>query len=86
MNRKHRKLRSTAKIDLDEILPEYDFSYAQPNKYAARFTSPGRASESKATLQDNDLLDVEAIFTLGFNGEEARRTFIAEMGNLTGLQ
>jgi hypothetical protein len=26
-------------IDKDEILPEYDFSHARPNKYAARYAA-----------------------------------------------
>lgn len=32
--------RETHRVDVDEILPEYDFSHARPNKYASRY-SPG---------------------------------------------
>jgi hypothetical protein len=28
-----------AQVEADEILPEYDFSRARPNKYASRFTA-----------------------------------------------
>jgi hypothetical protein len=27
------------RIEKDEILPEYDFSHARPNKYAARYAA-----------------------------------------------
>jgi hypothetical protein len=86
MNKGRRKVQARAQVDLDEILPEYDFSYAQPNKYATRYTSHGKASEPKVNLQHNDSLDAEAIFTLGFSDEKARRAFIAEMDNVTSVR
>jgi hypothetical protein len=35
------KDRETARIDVDEILPEYDFSGALLNKYASRYAAGG---------------------------------------------
>ena len=32
---------AAAKVDGEEILPEYDFSRAMPNKFAARFAAGG---------------------------------------------
>lgn len=86
MNKQRRKVRSTTKVDLDEILPEYNFSRARPNNYAPRYASHGKASEPTTKVQENDPIDAEAIFTLGFNDEKARQAFSDEMGNLTGLQ
>jgi len=83
MNKERRKARSIAQVDLDEILPEYNFSRARPNEYAARYASPGKAPEFKVELQESIPLDAEAIFTLGFSGEKAYRAFMAKMGNLT---
>jgi hypothetical protein len=40
MKREQRKIRGTGRVDVDEILPEYDFSRARPNKYAPRY-APG---------------------------------------------
>lgn len=37
MKRGHRKGKDASRVDLDEILPEYDFSRSRPNKYAARY-------------------------------------------------
>ncbi len=37
MNKEHRKDREVGRVDVDEILPEYDFSRARPNKYASRY-------------------------------------------------
>lgn len=31
--------KTTAPLDADEILPEYDFSRARPNKFAARYVA-----------------------------------------------
>jgi hypothetical protein len=39
MKRENRKARKTRRVGLDEILPEYDFSRARPNKYASRYTA-----------------------------------------------
>ena len=33
------KRTETGRADLDEILPEYDFSRARPNKYASRYAT-----------------------------------------------
>lgn len=40
MNKKHRKRIEPGRVDVDDILPEYDFSRARPNKYASRY-APG---------------------------------------------
>jgi len=37
MKNKHRKSGEVRRLDSDEILPEYDFSRARPNKYASRY-------------------------------------------------
>lgn len=37
MKRSPTKRRVTDRADIDEILPEYDFSRASPNKYASRY-------------------------------------------------
>ena len=37
MKRKQREARTARRVDREEILPEYDFSRARPNKYAARY-------------------------------------------------
>ncbi len=29
----------TQRVDIDEILPGYDFSHAEPNKYASRYAA-----------------------------------------------
>jgi len=39
MSKEHRKGREAGRVDLDEILPEYDFSRARPNKYASRYAA-----------------------------------------------
>ncbi len=36
MNKERHKGREPGRVDVDEILPEYDFSRARPNKYASR--------------------------------------------------
>jgi hypothetical protein len=40
MKKENSKGQETQRTDVDEILPEYDFSRARPNKYAARY-APG---------------------------------------------
>jgi hypothetical protein len=35
------KPRRARQVGLDEVLPEYDFSRARPNKYAARYAKGG---------------------------------------------
>ena len=78
MNKERRKVRA-ARVGLDEILPEYDFSRARPNKYAARYKSPGKVPEREVTLQGGVPLDDEAMFTLGFSDVKARHALITEL-------
>ena len=80
MKKRHRKATAAGQVGRDEILPEYDFSRAQPNKYAARYAALGRAPKPNLGRQESDPLDAEAIFTLGFRDEKARQAFITEMG------
>ena len=39
MKREFRKSRKAGQVDADEILPEYDFSRARPNKFASRYAA-----------------------------------------------
>src|SRR5207302_9439259 len=39
MKKGHRQGRDGGRVDLDEILPEYDFSRSRPNKYAPRYAA-----------------------------------------------
>ena len=39
MKKKRFKTEKTSAVDADEILPEYDFSRARPNKYASRYSA-----------------------------------------------
>jgi hypothetical protein len=39
MNKGKGKGREAGRADLDEILPEYDFRRARPNKYASRYAA-----------------------------------------------
>jgi hypothetical protein len=39
MKKGHRKGRDAGRVDLDDILPEYDFSRSRPNKYAQRYAA-----------------------------------------------
>ncbi len=39
MKRERSKSREAGRVDVDEILPEYDFSGAGPNKYASRYAA-----------------------------------------------
>jgi hypothetical protein len=48
MNKKLPKARSVGRVNADEILPEYDFSHAKPNKYAARYASLQEKSQRTA--------------------------------------
>ena len=54
MKRNLRKPGSTTQADRDDILPEYDFSGARPNKYASRY----KEGASVVTLDP----DVAAVF------------------------
>ena len=38
MNKGKPKGKKAGRVGIDEILPEYDFSRAQPNKYASRYS------------------------------------------------
>lgn len=56
--KKHRKPSGLSRTDLDEILPEYDFSDARPNKYAAQYNSAAaqpapRAKEAPSHMAGN---------------------------------
>lgn len=53
MKKPKRESREASRIDTDEILPEYDFSRARPNKYAARF-----AGNSIAVVLDPDVAEM----------------------------
>jgi hypothetical protein len=55
----------TAKIDLDEILPEYDLSKSRPNKYASRYN----AGSIVVVLEP----DVAAVFPSAKETNEALR-------------
>ena len=39
MKKEHKKVIEAGRVDADEILPEYDFSHARPNKYASRYAA-----------------------------------------------
>ena len=39
MNKAKRNGRTASRVDADEILPEYDFTHSQPNKYASRYAA-----------------------------------------------
>src|ERR1035438_1137688 len=45
------KRKATAQTDADEILPEYDFSRASPNKYASRYAA-GSAEIGRASCRE----------------------------------
>jgi len=64
---KKAKARETApgRVRIDEILPEYDFSHARPNKYASRYAKGGVV----ITLDP----DVAAVFPGAREANEALR-------------
>jgi len=39
MKKEHGRGQEADRANVDEILPEYDFSRARPNKYASRYTA-----------------------------------------------
>ncbi len=39
MNKAKSKRRETGRVGVDDILPEYDFSGARPNRYASRYAA-----------------------------------------------
>jgi hypothetical protein len=55
----------TGRAEKDEILPEYDFSHARPNKYVARYT----AGSTVVVLEP----DVAAVFPNAGEVNEALR-------------
>ena len=59
------KKKATSKPDVDEILPEYDFTRASPNKYASRY-----AAGSAVVVLDPD---VAAAFPSSAEANEALR-------------
>ena len=65
MNKEKRKGREVARTDVDEILPEYDFSRARPNKYASRYA----AGSLVVVLEP----DVAAVFPSAGEANEALR-------------
>ncbi len=65
MNKEDRKSRDAGRVDVDEILPEYDFSHARPNKYASRYA----AGSIVVVLEP----DVAAVFPGAAEANEALR-------------
>lgn len=65
MKKAPRKNNGNSRSDLDEILPEYDFSNSRPNKYAARY-----AAGSNVVVLDPD---VAAMFSSAGEVNEALR-------------
>jgi hypothetical protein len=59
------KRKTTGQADADEILPEYDFSRAAPNKYASRYA----AGSAVVVLEP----DVAAAFPSSSEANEALR-------------
>jgi hypothetical protein len=59
------KNRRAGRIDVDEILPEYDFSRAGPNKFASRYA----AGSTVVVLEP----DVAAVFPTAAEANEALR-------------
>jgi hypothetical protein len=68
--KKHASKRQAAKpVDADEILPEYDFSGASPNKYASKYA----AGSAVIVLEP----DVAAAFPTAGEANEALRALAA---------
>jgi hypothetical protein len=65
MKRKRRSSGEKDQVDIDEILPEYDFSRSRPNKYASRYA----AGSSVVVLEP----DVAAVFPSAGEVNEALR-------------
>jgi hypothetical protein len=57
--------KAVASVDADEILPEYDFSRARPNKFASRYV----ADSMVVVLEP----DVAAVFSTAVQANEALR-------------
>ena len=69
MKRDRRRANEVSAVDIDEILPEYDFSRARPNKYASRYTAGG-----SVVVLDSD---VAAVFPSAREVNEALRALAA---------
>jgi hypothetical protein len=68
--KKHASKRPAAKrVDADEILPEYDFTSASPNKYASKYA----AGSAVIVLEP----DVAAAFPTAGEANEALRALAA---------
>jgi len=65
MSKQHRRHTETGRPDADDILPEYDFSRARPNKYASRYA----AGSIVVVLEP----DVAAVFPSAGQANEAPR-------------
>jgi hypothetical protein len=65
MKREHSKGQEAGRVDVDEILPEYDFSRARPNRYASRY-----AAGSIVVVLDPD---VAAVFPSAGEANQALR-------------
>ena len=65
MSKGHRKPRVAGRVEADEILPEYDFNRARPNKYASRYA----AGSIVVVLEP----DVAAVFPSAGEANEALR-------------
>ena len=65
MRRSTTKPKTTSQADPDEVLPEYDFRHAAPNKYASRYA----AGSSVVVLEP----DVAAAFPSSGEANEALR-------------
>lgn len=65
MKRERSKGSQARRVDADEILPEYDFSRARPNKYASRYA----AGSVVVVLEP----DVAAVFPSAGEANEALR-------------
>jgi hypothetical protein len=59
------KKRQIPKVDVNEVLPEYDFSRSRPNKYAARY--------AKGTIVVTLDPDVAAVFPGAREANDALR-------------
>jgi hypothetical protein len=65
MEKAHKKSKAAGRLDRDEIMPEYDFSRAQPNRFASQYA----AGSMVVVLEP----DVAAVFTTAGEANEALR-------------
>jgi hypothetical protein len=68
MKRDRTKNSPKPQVDADEVLPEYDFSEALPNKYASRYAAGSRV----VVLEP----DVAAVFPTSGEANEALRALV----------